>query len=163
MTIQHDEAVEALTKAVRWVRDDGIDSAIPNLLDAADQVISTHHALSATAAPAGEVTIPTTPSDVAGLEVTQEADEAALSYLNEPVQDNCQLAYAFARYGARIRAEVMEDAKRAVRDVMVAQEWPPQDGDRQIDEVLAALDALAAPAEVTSKRKGRAPVAGEKR
>lgn len=32
----------------------------------------------------------------------------------------------------------------AIRDCMVAMEWPPQDGDRQIDEVLAAINALPA-------------------
>lgn len=40
---------------------------------------------------------------------------------------------------------ILEAAAGAVRNCMVAQEWPPQDGDQQIDEVLAAIAALASP------------------
>ena len=38
--------------------------------------------------------------------------------------------------------KALEDAADKVRAVMVAQEWPPQDGDRQIDEVIAAIRAM---------------------
>ncbi len=47
------------------------------------------------------------------------------------------------------RACVIDECKDAVRRRMVAQEWPPQDGDQQIDEVLEALDALR-----SSEREG---------
>jgi hypothetical protein len=43
-------------------------------------------------------------------------------------------------------AEVMREACAiAARNALVAHEWPPQDGDRQIDEVLAAIRALPLP------------------
>ena len=35
-------------------------------------------------------------------------------------------------------------AIEAVRSALVAHEWPPQDGDRQIDDAIAALNALPA-------------------
>lgn len=35
-------------------------------------------------------------------------------------------------------------AIEAVRAALVAHEWPPQDGDRQIDDAIAALNALPA-------------------
>ena len=38
--------------------------------------------------------------------------------------------------------ETLEAVKAAVRDRMVKQEWPPQDGDMQIEDCLAAIDAL---------------------
>ena len=40
---------------------------------------------------------------------------------------------------SQIRADQKERDIIAVRDAMVAMEWPPQDGDRQIDEVIAAI------------------------
>lgn len=44
-------------------------------------------------------------------------------------------------------AAVREAAAIAARNAMVAMEWPPQDGDRQIDEVMAAIRALPLPAQ----------------
>lgn len=44
-------------------------------------------------------------------------------------------------------AAVREAAAIAARDAMVAMEWPPQDGDRQIDEVMAAIRDMPLPAQ----------------
>ena len=49
---------------------------------------------------------------------------------------------ALAGQGTTLDRQTVEACKRAVRDRMVEQEWPPTDGDRQIDEVLEALDDL---------------------
>lgn len=45
---------------------------------------------------------------------------------------------------ADIRAATIEECAIAARDAMCDMEWPPTDGDRQIDAVLAAIRALAA-------------------
>lgn len=37
---------------------------------------------------------------------------------------------------------VLEQAAKAARDALVAMEWPPNDGDAQIDAVMAAIRAL---------------------
>lgn len=47
------------------------------------------------------------------------------------------------RTSATIRREAFEEAAIVARDAMAALEWPPQDGDQQIDEVLAAIRALS--------------------
>lgn len=51
-------------------------------------------------------------------------------------------AVAGVQLFARYRQQALEEACIAVRDCMVAQDWPPTDGDQQIDEVLAAIRAL---------------------
>ena len=45
-------------------------------------------------------------------------------------------------------AAMRERAAIAARDALVRHEWPPQDGDVQCDEVLAAIRALPATGEV---------------
>jgi hypothetical protein len=52
----------------------------------------------------------------------------------------------------------LEDAAKVARNRMVEQEWPPQDGDQQIDEVMEAIRALSpagdAPAVTTKPKRG---------
>ncbi len=88
---------------------------------------------------------------------TQADREAAAKYLsmagkitarsgNEMLAgkwDDTEYVIAFARHAATARLKAMEEAAIAARDSMVAHEWPPQDGDVQIDEVMAAIRALA--------------------
>ncbi|KQM88617.1 hypothetical protein ASE67_02435 [Sphingomonas sp. Leaf23] len=62
-----------------------------------------------------------------------------------PVGDIVAAMLAFADAEA---AAMRERAAIAARDAMCDQEWPPTDGDRQIDEVLAAIRALPATGEV---------------
>jgi hypothetical protein len=44
----------------------------------------------------------------------------------------------------KLRAAVVEECAQAACKAMAAMEWPPQDGDEQIDEVMAAVRAIAA-------------------
>ena len=52
---------------------------------------------------------------------------------------------AFSTPAASDAEGMREACAIAARDALVAHEWPPQDGDRQIDEVLAAIRALPLP------------------
>ncbi len=57
------------------------------------------------------------------------------------------LVQAFARH----RLAAIEECAIAARNRMVAQEWPPTDGDQQIDEVLEAIRSLAPPPAVVGE------------
>ena len=60
--------------------------------------------------------------------------------------DNHSLIQAFAAHHlaaiAEGRRQMREEAATATVDCMCDQEWPPQDGDVQIDEVVAAIRAI---------------------
>jgi hypothetical protein len=53
--------------------------------------------------------------------------------------DDSAIVQALARFEAKIRADQRGIDAIAARDAMVDYEWPPQDGDQQIDTVLAAI------------------------
>lgn len=59
------------------------------------------------------------------------------------MSDPKSLYEAFAAHRLAARREALEEAAIAVRDTLVASEWPPTDGDMQIDELQAAIRKLA--------------------
>jgi hypothetical protein len=50
---------------------------------------------------------------------------------------------SLARHREQARAEAIEQAAIAARNALLDYEWPPQDGDAQIDAVLDAIHALS--------------------
>lgn len=69
------------------------------------------------------------------------------------------LRQAFARHRTQARQAALSAALVAIRDCMVGQEWPPTNGDRQIDEVLAVVRSLmpSEPAKITGLRTDQFP------
>lgn len=79
--------------------------------------------------------------DLDPLDIADRLAEAAEA-LSRQQAENAELRVDAQSAYARGYAAAVEDAARVARDTMVAQEWPPQDGDIQINEVLTAIRAL---------------------
>jgi len=78
------------------------------------------------------------------MKISKEARTAAEGFMNRYAgydyfeDDRADLAATFQS----LINSTLDRASEAARVRMVAQEWPPQDGDQQIDEVLEAILAL---------------------
>jgi hypothetical protein len=77
---------------------------------------------------------------LAQIAATVAGIRAGTMRLNEGLDEIARLA--FSTPAASCEAATLERAAMAARDALVAMEWPPQDGDRQIDGVIEAILAL---------------------
>jgi len=80
------------------------------------------------------------------MKISKEAREAAVdiawSLDQDGLADGSYFGSLFATKLQSLINSTLDRASTAARDCMVDQEWPPQDGDQQIDEVLEAILAL---------------------